>query len=650
MQVMEIKRKLNVFAFRYGRRIVWGIGTVAVAALLGLLVSYILPCTIPYSFVARGACAVAPIVFPRSLPKSGTGSFVLSYDSTLRVAGMTVYANGLCVAPGQSPRANARYVIALALSHLSPIKRKIVIQTAGYTRVSAVAARRPLTLVDSLDFQLSQPDNTFTYVISSNGRQDTCLDHVHDLICPLDKLSLHYGQGYRAQLSRTFKFHDAQQVAQTTFQTISATIITSASVSDGSIVYDRPQQLTFQVDKPLASLGAVTLSVQNSNGTEQPVAASATFNGNTITLSIAQPLPRKTGMQLAISSVRARDGSGLAGPYTISFYVSGGPRVTGTTLATYNVTTGPISLSFDQSLDPAQPISPVTLQANGLAIPTSMAIVGNKVVITPQAAYPVCAHLTLNVGSGMLNTYGISGDSAYTHAARVQCYTTFKIGTSVRGRAITAYKIGSGSTQLFFVGTMHGTEQNAGTLLNAWLNELETNVDSIPSGRTIVIVPSVNPDGAAAGTRVNADTIDINRNFPASSWRSTVTEPEGNTGAYGGPSPLSEPESQALANYMEAERPRITVDYHSHAGIVQGNDAGDADTLALRYALASGYSEISSSDTGSEFDYSTTGSFEDWTNQTLGLPEFLVELSSPTNNEFSWNRPAMWDLVKGPLP
>jgi len=203
---------------------------------------------------------------------------------------------------------------------------------------------------------------------------------------------------------------------------------------------------------------------------------------------------------------------------------------------------------------------------------------------------------------------------------------------------------------LLFVGTMHGNEQNAGNLLDAWLNDLEANVDTIPNDRSVVIIPRINPDGAAANTRVNADTVDINRNFAASDWQSVVTEPDGSSGPYGGPTPLSEPESQAIANYVKAQHPRITVDYHSHAGVVQGNDAGDADALALKYALTSGYSVISSSDTGSEFDYSTTGSFEDWTNEALGLPEFLVELSSATNSEFSWNRPAMWNLVQSPLP
>ena len=41
-------------------------------------------------------------------------------------------------------------------------------------------------------------------------------------------------------------------------------------------------------------------------------------------------------------------------------------------------------------------------------------------------------------------------------------------------------------------------------------------------------------------------------------------------------------------------------------------NAEDADALALHYALTSGYSEISSSAKGSEFDYSTTDSIEDW--------------------------------------
>jgi len=625
---------------------------VAGAVVVGLLpiwslTAFLVPRTLHYSFASSSSCTFSPVLMPAKLPADHAATFSLQYGQTMHVGGVLLYAGRVCAVPVSAPKAGTAYRSARAFSVLLPIRKTLGIKTAEYARVTPASVKKPIALSDNLSFTLDQPDYTFAYALVSGDHTSTCSRQAQHLTCPVKPLSLNYGGNYSLHLVRVFRGHAGPAVAQSSFQTIAAVTITNASVSDGSTVYDAPQQFTFQTDKTLKTLGKVTLSVVNADGTEQPVTASASFVGNTITLAVAQPLPRNVTMHLQIASLTAQDSSGLAVPYGISFKVSGGPQLTGNSLTKYNVTAGRIVLTFDQQLDPNQAItSQVNLLADGAAVAARMSVSGSQVIITPQAGYPLCAHLSLTVGNGVTSNYGIGGNSDYSFAARAQCHTTFSIGTSVNGRAITAYKIGSGSSMILFVGTMHGNEQNSGNLLDKWLDELEANVDTVPAGRSVVIVPRINPDGAAANTRTNANGIDLNRNFSSASWKSVVTEPDGTVGPAGGPSPLSEPESQALANYVQAQRPRLTVDYHSHAGIVQGNDAGDADALALQYATRSGYSLISSGDSGSVFDYDTTGSFEDWAAENPGLPEFIVELTSATNDEFTKNRSAMWYLVR----
>ncbi len=92
-----------------------------------------------------------------------------------------------------------------------------------------------------------------------------------------------------------------------------------------------------------------------------------------------------------------------------------------------------------------------------------------------------------------------------------------KIGESFEGRAINKVVFGSGKIKIFLWTQMHGNE-STGTrafldLLQFFSepNDQKELADFILKAATIYCIPILNPDGAAAYTRVNAESIDLNR-------------------------------------------------------------------------------------------------------------------------------------------
>src|SRR5205823_294228 len=93
------------------------------------------------------------------------------------------------------------------------------------------------------------------------------------------------------------------------------------------------------------------------------------------------------------------------------------------------------------------------------------------------------------------------------------------------------------------------------------------------------IISDLNPDGAAAGTRVNAHGVDLNRNFP---WRWQPL-----TGPYdSGPRPLSEPESRIAERLILQLQPAISIWFHQHLDVV--DESGGSIAIERRFAAATG--------------------------------------------------------------
>ena len=151
------------------------------------------------------------------------------------------------------------------------------------------------------------------------------------------------------------------------------------------------------------------------------------------------------------------------------------------------------------------------------------------------------------------------------------------IGRSVRGRPIVAYERGERSAPVtLVVGVIHGSEP-AGLAVIRRLRQAP-----LPAGVHLWLVPTVNPDGLAAGTRQNAHGVDLNRNWPTA-W---VHNGRPWDGYYSGPRPLSEPENRAMRAFILRIRPALTIWYHQPLGLVYGSDPHVA--LLKRYARLTG--------------------------------------------------------------
>ncbi|MDT0646585.1 M14 family zinc carboxypeptidase [Zunongwangia sp. F260] len=95
-------------------------------------------------------------------------------------------------------------------------------------------------------------------------------------------------------------------------------------------------------------------------------------------------------------------------------------------------------------------------------------------------------------------------------------FTIKEIGESTLGESISVIKIGKGKLRILTWSQMHGNESTTTKaifdLLNAFSRQSDFPVvDNILESCEIWIIPMLNPDGARAYTRVNANNVDLNR-------------------------------------------------------------------------------------------------------------------------------------------
>ncbi|TQK68287.1 M14 family zinc carboxypeptidase [Nocardioides sp. SLBN-35] len=167
-----------------------------------------------------------------------------------------------------------------------------------------------------------------------------------------------------------------------------------------------------------------------------------------------------------------------------------------------------------------------------------LAALAATLVVVAGAAVVVPAHATT---------------TRVTASAYVQ--TSVVIGTSARGRPIRAYYRGEEGAPyvLLVLGQMHGDEKD-GIATARWIRD---HAHPRP-GTGVWVVPTLNPDGNARGTRTNGRGVDLNRNWPTSGWSGA-----GRGSRYwGGPRPGSEPETKAMIAFLTQVRPDRIASIH----------------------------------------------------------------------------------------
>lgn len=250
-----------------------------------------------------------------------------------------------------------------------------------------------------------------------------------------------------------------------------------------------------------------------------------------------------------------------------------------------------------------------------------------------------------------------SPNSNQTASTTAETKSQEVIGHSVGGRDIIAYHYGSGNTELLFVGGIHGGyEWNTARVAYQAMDYLKANPSVIPANLKVTVIPVLNPDGLAkvVGTttatftaadvnssqatqvagRFNGNTVDLNRNFDCD-WQTNGKWQ--NKTVSGGTAAFSEPESQAIKNYVNAQNPKAVVVWYSSAGGVYASNCHstvlpETATLTDLYAKASGYPGHTSFDF-----YETTGDMTNWLAKE-GTPAISVLLTNHTDTEWSKNQ------------
>lgn len=245
-------------------------------------------------------------------------------------------------------------------------------------------------------------------------------------------------------------------------------------------------------------------------------------------------------------------------------------------------------------------------------------------------------------------------------------------GNSVMGKNLYTIRLGRGSNQVSYNASHHANEWITTPLLMKFIENFAKaysvggrirgySTTDIWNRGSIYIVPMVNPDGVdlvnywpnytnpayIQAARLNTTGLplprvwkanirgtDLNLNYPADWEKEHELEIEqGITGPaprdYGGPAPLSEPESTGMVNFTRRHSFRLVIAYHTQGEVIYyqyGNITPPVSSrIAQIFSRASGYAIAQNP---AEASYA---GYKDWFINEFRRPGFTIEVGKGVN-------------------
>lgn len=176
---------------------------------------------------------------------------------------------------------------------------------------------------------------------------------------------------------------------------------------------------------------------------------------------------------------------------------------------------------------------------------------------------------------------------------------------------------------VLILGVFHGDEQDGEFLIRKYI-DLNPKITK----NRIIFIPVVNESGKAKNTRVNANGVDLNRNFPTSNWELSKEKDDYFGGEYKG----SEEETQNLIKIIEHFKPDCILSLHQPYRCVNFDGPYDKTCrIAQRISKINGYK------IEENIGYPTPGSFGTYCGIELKIPTITLELPENDDKNILWN-------------
>jgi len=247
-----------------------------------------------------------------------------------------------------------------------------------------------------------------------------------------------------------------------------------------------------------------------------------------------------------------------------------------------------------------------------------------------------------------------------------QIANTSTIGQSIEGRELWAIKISDNVNQdeeepvVVFLGAHHAREWISVDvpflIAKHFLEKYATDtlIARLVNNTEIWVVPMVNPDGHQYSVttdrlwrknrRNNGDGsfgVDLNRNY-SYQWGGPGSSGDPFSEIYRGPFAFSEPETQALRDFLQSQSPAALISYHNYSQLVLypwGYTYSPAPDRALLDSLAVAMADKIRAVHGVNYTpgqastlYLASGDTTDWLYALFSVPAYTIELRPENSN------------------